>query len=189
MLTGVLAIAVAGCTTAEQWGFPRVPVSARSPDGRHLAFVRNHPNIDPSDQSLWLQPAGRAATKLMSVPPDAWYCETILWAADSRRVAFVVSEAIVHVFEAETLNLVFSGFPGTRTWDTPPRRVLREPALTTDGSGMVFTECERAWVKAPPERQNRTGRKLEALLRGCGEAQVTVRFADVPASRLMAVNQ
>lgn len=60
LFLGILTIT--GCT-GEQWGFPRVPVRAASPDGRFVAYVKNHPSTDPPDQTLWLQsPTGRDAS-------------------------------------------------------------------------------------------------------------------------------
>lgn len=179
------ALIVATACTAEQWGFPRTPVFAASPDRRYAAFVRNHPNPDPWDQSLWIQPKGGRATRVMRVPPDAFWCDTILWSADSRRVAFIVANAIVHVFDPASRQSVFSGFVGRRSWDTPPRYVLSAAALTADGGGMVFRECERVFVPVAASSQTSPGRRYEATLRACTSELQRVEFAAVPMERLL----
>jgi len=59
-----------------------------SPDGRVVAFVRNHPNVDPPDQSLWLKDSNGRATELTRLAPDADWCNLIVWSSDSTRVTF-----------------------------------------------------------------------------------------------------
>jgi hypothetical protein len=171
--------------TAQQWGFPRTPVFARSPDGRYAAFVRNHPNLDPTDQSLWIQATGGTAERVMQVPPDAFWCDTILWSADSRRVAFIVANAIVHVFDPASRRLVFSGFVGRRSWDTPPRYILSGAALMGDGSGMVFRECERDYVPGAPG-QNTRGSRVAVSLRACTTQPQMLQFDEIPQDRWLA---
>jgi hypothetical protein len=175
----LLGAVASGCS-AEQWGFPRVPVSAVSPDGRFVAFVRNHPNLDPYDQSLWLQARGSGAVRVGRVPPDAWSCDRIVWSADSRRVAFVIAEAIVQVFDARTGARVFSGFVGRRSWDTPPRFVLRDVSLSHDGARVTFRECEKTWRRVDPARQNRRGTRVEPIVSGCADVPVAVTLESVP---------
>jgi hypothetical protein len=50
----VFAVATFACDAA-QLGWPPVPLRVPSADGRFVAFVRNHPDLDPPNQSLWLQ--------------------------------------------------------------------------------------------------------------------------------------
>ena len=94
VLVAGLAAAAMACEAA-QLGWPPVPLRLPSPDGRVVAFVKNHPDVDPPNQSLWLQASNRAATELARLAPDADWCNLIVWSADSRRVAFLVSDAVV----------------------------------------------------------------------------------------------
>ena len=96
VLVAGLAAAAMACEAA-QFGWPPVPLRVPSPDGRVVAFVKNHPDFDPPNQSLWLQTSNGAATQLTRLAPDADWCNLIVWSADSRRVAFLVSDAIVYV--------------------------------------------------------------------------------------------
>jgi len=54
-IAGVLGVlcSQAGCSSY-QLGLPRVAAARQSPDGHYRAIVRNHPSIDPPEQSLWL---------------------------------------------------------------------------------------------------------------------------------------
>lgn len=172
-----------GCSR-EQWGFPRVPLRATSPDGRFVAFVKNHPSIDPSNQTLWIQPPAGDAIKVAAVPPDAFWCDRIVWSADSRRVAFVIADAIVQAYDVESSALVFSGFVGRRSWDTPPRYILRDVSLSADGRQITFRECERTWHKVDAARQNARGTRVESSVANCSDGSHTVAFSAVAASHL-----
>jgi hypothetical protein len=178
----VLAGATLACDVA-QLGWPRIPLRVPSPDGRFVAFVRNHPNLDPPDQSLWLQASNGAATELRRLAPDADWCNRIVWSSDSRRVAFLVSDAIVHAYDGQSHAQVFSGFVGRRSWDTPPRYVLQDLALSPDGSSVTFRECERTWRPSAPERQNSRRTRVDRVIGGCSESR-TVTLADVPSGNL-----
>ena len=68
-------IIATGCTTL---GVPRTPVSAESPDRRCVAFVRNHANIDPPGQSLWLTDHSGATTMLRKRGGDTAWCNRIV---------------------------------------------------------------------------------------------------------------
>lgn len=57
----------AGCLSAEQWGLPREPLSVTAPDRGKTAFVRNHPNIDPPDQSIGLRDAEGSEREFLTV--------------------------------------------------------------------------------------------------------------------------
>jgi hypothetical protein len=181
-LLSIFAAAAIACEAA-QLGWPPVPVSAPSPDGRVLAFVRNHPNVDPPDQSLWLQASDGTANEVARLAPDADWCNLIVWSSDSRRVAFLVSDAIVYVYDRQSQERVFAGFVGRRSWDTPPRYILRDLSLSDDGSSITFRECDRTWRPAPAERQNRRGTRVEQVESGCSGAKA-VAFAEVPRSNL-----
>lgn len=181
-LLSVLAAAALACDAA-QLGWPRMPLRVPSPDGRFVAFVRNHPDLDPPNQSLWLQAANGRATELTRLAPDADWCDFIVWSADSHRVGFLVSGAIVHVYDAQSHAQVFSGFVGRRSWDQPPRYTLRDLALSNDGASVTFRECEHTWERNPPERQNARGTRVHRVDGGCSEMR-TVALADVPRGNL-----
>jgi len=180
----VFAVATFACDAA-QLGWPRIPVSVPSPDGRFVAFVRNHPNVDPPDQSLWLQTSNGAATELARLAPDADWCDLIAWSSDSQRVAFLVSDAIVYVYDSQSSARVFAGFVGRRSWDQPPRYAVRDLALSDDGTSVTFRECEHSWQRDPPERQNARGSRVHSVDLGCSDPK-TVTLADVPAASLLA---
>jgi len=79
----VFAAAAIACEAA-QLGWPAVPLRVPSPDGRVIAFVRNHPNVDPPDQSLWLQASNGAATELRRLAPDADWCNLVVSRSEGR---------------------------------------------------------------------------------------------------------
>jgi hypothetical protein len=180
----VFAAAALACEAA-QLGWPPVPLQARSPDGRIVAFVRNHPEFDPPNQSLWIQATGDTPSKLAQLAPDQDWCDRIVWSSDSRRVAFLVSDAIVYVYDGQSHEQVFSGFIGRRSWDTPPRYIPQDLALSSDGSSVRFRECERTWKPSSPARQNSRGTRVDRVISGCSETR-TVTLADVPRGNLLA---
>jgi hypothetical protein len=180
----VFAAAALACEAA-QLGWPPVPLQARSPDGRIVAFVRNHPEFDPPNQSLWIQAAGGSPSKLAQLAPDQDWCDRIAWSSDSRRVAFLVSDAIVYVYDGQSHEQVFSGFVGRRSWDTPPRYILQDLALSSDGSSVTFRECERTWKLSTPERQNARRTRVDRVISACSAA-ATVALAAVPNGNLLA---
>ena len=72
--TTVLALTASTVScSALQLGFPRTPVSATSPDGNYVAFVCNHPDIDPPSQSIWLGECWKG-----EYPPDQMAVELTL---------------------------------------------------------------------------------------------------------------
>jgi hypothetical protein len=182
VFVATLAAAAMACEGA-QLGWPRIPLRVLSPDGRLVAFVRNHPNVDPPDQSLWLKDSNGRATELTRLAPDADWCNLIVWSADSRRVAFLVSDAIVYVYDGQSHAQVFSGFVGRRSWDQPPRFILQHLALSPDGASVTFRECERTWKPSAPERQNARGTRVDRVMDGCSEMKA-VALADVPRGNL-----
>jgi hypothetical protein len=171
----VLAAALASACGA-QFGLPRVPVSAVSPDGRFTAFVRNHPNIDPPDQDIWLQERGGDAVRLGALAPDNEWCDAIVWSADSSRVAFVVKNATLEVYEAETRTKVFDAYPGRR-----PNVFLKDVSLSADGTAAVFNECDLNYRASPPERQNRRGTRVEPVIDRCTTERRTVDLGEAAA--------
>ena len=183
LVAGLAAVSLA-CEAA-QFGWPQVPLRAPSPDGRVVAFVRNHPDVDPPNQSLWLQASNGAAAQVARLAPDAEWCNLIVWSADSRRVAFLVSDAVLYVYDGQSRAKVFSGFVGRRSWDQPPRYTLQDLALSSDGASVTFRECEHTWQLNPPERQNARGTRVHRVDGGCSDMK-TLALAGVPAPNLLA---
>ncbi len=70
----------------EVLGLPRASISVASPDQSAVAFVRNHPTIDPPAQSLWLRDE-HGETQLRQLAPDFDWCNTIVWSGDGTTVA------------------------------------------------------------------------------------------------------
>lgn len=149
---GFLLLSATACTK-DQLGLPITPVSAKSPDGRHIAFVRNHPSIDPPSQSLWLSSKGRSARKLRSLGEDVDWCRSVVWSADSSTVAFLVRDARLIVVDAETARIVLE------VWLTDPNdeaasdRVASDLVLSDDGREARFRICRR--IVEPREGERR----------------------------------
>lgn len=184
-LKGLALALVFGAVACSQalWGLPRTPVQALSPDGRFIAFVRNHPSTDPPDQSLWLARVNGRPTRLMDLPPDSMWSDEILWSGDSRRVAFVIADSVLLVYEAASAERVFSGFVGRPSRDYPPRYILEDVSLSSDGRAVTFVECERSYVPVLSSRQNRHGTRREPVISGCSRTPITVSLASVPQTQ------
>lgn len=119
VVAGLFA-ATAACQLSRDW-LPRTHTASTSPDGRYTAFVRQGLSIDPPDDHLYLGATGTAPRLLMSLAPDADWCRTIVWTADSRRVGFLVRDQQLAVFDTATaehvamLSLVKAdGYPGSQ---------------------------------------------------------------------------
>jgi hypothetical protein len=128
-----------------QWGFPRTEVSVPSPDGRHVAFVKNHPEFDPPNQSLWVD-----GVQLKHLAADQDWCHTIVWSSDSSKVAFLVQDlqlVTVDVKRARIASASWLAEPG----GYPPRFVAREVALSSEGQQATFRVCERLRTSGAPE--------------------------------------
>jgi len=97
LLATVFAIS---CVSCAQLGLPRTSLSIPSPNGSSTALVRNHPGIDPPNQSLWLKNAS-GEKRLRDLTPDVDWCSEIAWSADSREVAFLIRDVHVLVFGAD----------------------------------------------------------------------------------------
>ncbi|HPS78558.1 MAG TPA: hypothetical protein PLS53_10430 [Thermoanaerobaculaceae bacterium] len=138
----LVALSVAGCKPITL-GLPRVHVSATSPDGRFTATVRNHPAIDPPDQSLWLGPTGGSARMLCRLSADQDWCDTIVWARDGSLVGFLIQDARLLVACPSTGQVVFDTWLVDRSDGYPPARKVAEVGFLPDGSGVAFRPCPR----------------------------------------------
>lgn len=124
-------------------GLPRIAVEETSPDGAHVAQVRNGPSIDPPNQSLWLADRdGAGATKLRQLSEDQDWCNQIVWSADGSTVAFLVQDARIAIYEARTRR--------ERAWEWlvehggyPTVNEVRELELSPDGSVARYRICRR----------------------------------------------
>lgn len=145
-LRGAAAVAVAaggfGCSAA-QLGLPSVSVSVASPDGLATAFVRNHPNIDPPSQSLWLERAGSTPVLLKQLGGDVDWCDAIAWSANSSTVAFLNQNAKLLVFDAATRRLTHERWLVPYRGEYPPLYVVRDLTLATNGGSVGFRFCDR----------------------------------------------
>jgi hypothetical protein len=139
-----LVICTISCS-AEQLGLPRTPVSAISPDGRQVAFVRNHPNPDPPSQTIWLKNGG-AARQIQELGADSDWCNTIVWSADNSVVAYLVQDARLIAVDSASQRIV------SETWlapqdSYPPSRMVIDLSLNSSGTEARFRACQRNMVR------------------------------------------
>jgi hypothetical protein len=125
-----------------------VPVSAASPDGRHVALVRNHPDIDPPHQSIWLRSPATPLHQIKQLAPDLDWCNAIAWSADSSTVAYLVQDARLITVDARLQQIVSDQWLTPRLGDYPPSRMVVELTLTGDGTGARFRMCKRGMFRA-----------------------------------------
>lgn len=137
----VLAV-MAGCSAAE-CGLPRIQLSSRSPDGKFVALVRNHPNIDPPDQSLHLETAAGKNLWARKLSGDQDWCNVVAWSADSRTVAFLVQDARLLVVDAPTGGLRLDRWLADQD-GYPPSHAVTDLSLSADGASARFQVCRRA---------------------------------------------
>lgn len=138
----LILLSISACTR-EQLGLPRTPVSATSPDGRFVAFVRNHPNVDPPSQSIWLEAIGHSATKLKTLGPDSGWCHTIVWSSDSSTVSYLVQDARLITADAHAMRVVSEKWLTDWKGEYPPYRMVRDLSLSSPGHEARFRDCKR----------------------------------------------
>ncbi|HEU5162243.1 MAG TPA: hypothetical protein VFV54_03765 [Thermoanaerobaculia bacterium] len=162
-------LALTGCNQ-DQLGLPRVPVSVAAPNGGAVAFVRNHPSIDPPEQSIWLEVDGNA-TKIKTLGPDSDWCNRIVWSADGSTVAFLVQDARLITIDRASRRIVTEKWLPEWKGSYPPERVVTDVTLSADGREVRFVECARprAYGFEPP-RQGES-------LRGCVERRMDTQTA------------
>ena len=105
--------------------------------------MRNHPTIDPPAQSLWLRGTDGAATELRRLVDDMDWCHTIVWSADSARVAFLVQDARLLVFDAPTRRIVLEKWLVDPPGGYPPHLIVRDLTLSEDGREATYRLCPR----------------------------------------------
>lgn len=139
----LLTLTMTGCKPATL-GLPRVHASSTSPDGRFIAVVRNHPTLDPPDQSLWLEPAGGPARMVQRLSADQDWCDTIVWAPDSSLVGFLIQDARLVVARPATGQVVVDTWVVDRLGAYPPAQKAIDLAFLPDLTGVAFRACPRA---------------------------------------------
>ena len=141
----IIAIAcLSACScSALQLGFPRVPVSASSPDGRYVAIVRNHPDIDPPSQTIWVGPGGGSLRQIQKLGPDSDWCDLITWSADSSTVAFLVQDARLITVDAASQRIVSERWLTPWKGEYPPYQMVVNLSLSAAGGRAQFRTCNR----------------------------------------------
>lgn len=133
---------IAGCS-AQQLGFPRMPIQATSPDGTRVAFVRNYPDIDPPSQSIWVNDRGKDAQLIKRLGPDSDWCNTIVWSPDSSTVAFLIQDARLITVDAASLRIVSDQWLTSWKGEYPPHDMVTELTLDAPGLAARFRICDR----------------------------------------------
>jgi hypothetical protein len=164
----LLSFATTACDK-ELLGLPRVPVSMTSPDGTAEAFVRNHPNIDPPSQSIWLR-AGNSSRRLRVLGPDSDWCNTIVWSGDSSTVAYLVQDARLLTADRVSGQIVSERWLTEWKGEYPPYRVVVGLTLSSDGREARFRDCARP-VRYGFDGAGDGGRQL----RDCTDRMVQIR--------------
>ena len=139
----VLILASVSACSREQLGLPPRAVSVMSPDGRFIAFVRNHPTLDPPSQSIWLEAIGRSATELKTLGSDSDWCHTIVWSSDSSTVSYLVQDARLITADAHAQRIVSEKWLTDWKGEYPPYRFVTGLSLSNHGREAVFQSCPR----------------------------------------------
>jgi hypothetical protein len=186
-ITLAAIVVTSGCRLAHDL-LPRTHTTSTSPDGRYYAFVRQHLNVDPPDDHIYLGTAGRSARRIMSLAPDADWCRAILWTPDSRTVAFLINEQRLALFDTRTLSQIATvtlvdadGYPGSQE--------ARDVSLANDGT-VTFERVVRATmllpvrsqgiIEAPVTWHGTYGRPIHRALRSLGRRQLRMALGERP---------
>jgi hypothetical protein len=135
-------VLLAACGEMRRDLLPRTHTMSMSPDGRSTAWVRQSFNIDPPDDHLYLKGPDGAVVKLLDLAPDADWCRSIIWTPDSSRVAFLVTDNRLSVFDvrshdhlAEVVLVKIDGYPGSEA--------ARNLAFADEGRTVSFERIDR----------------------------------------------
>lgn len=135
-------LAFSGCSR-EQLGLPRVHLEVASPNGEAAAIVRNHFEIDPPSQSLWLRPPAGKSVQLQRLGADQDWCNTIVWSADSSTVAFLVQDARLVVVDATNQQVILEKWLVDSPRNYPTQETVDDLKLSNDGSMATYERCPR----------------------------------------------
>ena len=146
-LAFALAASAVACS-ARQLGFPRTPVSATSPDDTHIAVVRNHPDIDPPSQSIWVGPRDGIARRIAQLAPDLDWCNMIVWSPDSSTVAFLIQDVRLITVDAATQIVISDKSLTAWRGEYPPDQMAVDLTLDARGTEARFRVCDRKMFRA-----------------------------------------
>ena len=140
----VLLVLGVGCNDGwRKLGVPRVALEETSPDEAYVAQVRNAISIDPPNQSLWMAGRdGRGATRVLQLGGDQDWCNQIVWSGDGSTVAFLVQDAWIAVYDAESRRLRVRDWLVPRT-GYPTIHEVRDLRLASDGTVASYRVCRR----------------------------------------------
>lgn len=145
--SGIILSSAILLLSCRELGLPRVATRASSPDGAFTAEVLNRLSIDPPSQFLALRSAdGRVILRRLAEDQD--WCDTIVWSADSRRVAFLVQGIEVDVYDTSGQAILRTDLDARGGY--PPDQVVRSLAFTDDGRELGFEVCERGSSRCEP---------------------------------------
>jgi hypothetical protein len=128
---------------ARQWGLPRVELEVDSPDGKKIAYVRNHIEFDPPNQSLWLRLESGKKVRLRKLGPDSDWCDTIVWSPDSSHAGFLVQNAHLIVADAAEGAVVFDDWFVPEPRDYPPQCIVEDLVLSEGAREATFRSRPR----------------------------------------------
>jgi hypothetical protein len=143
----VLLGANAACDRA-RLGIPGTALSLSSPDGTRVAYVANHPSLDPPSQSLWLRTPDGRNVKLVQLSEDQDWCNRIVWSPDGARVGFLVQDSRLALVEAATAKVVSWTVLVDDDRDYPTAEVVTDLGLSQDGLEATYRICPRASAAA-----------------------------------------
>lgn len=150
------------CSPA-QFGLPRVALQVASPDGTVMALVRNHMEIDPPSQSLWLQPEDGKKVMLRKLAADSDWCNLVVWSADGSTVVFLVQDARLIVADAASLEVSSERWLIDYKGAYPPREKVIELQLSSDGSEATYRRCLRRSLRRSGLCSEREGMGLREV--------------------------
>lgn len=141
LLIASTTIASSACRQARDF-LPRTHTESTSPDGKYTAWVRQEINIDPPDDHLFLKGPDGRTHRLMDLAPDADWCRSMTWTADSGRVAFLVTDNRLTIFDVTSREHVvevplvkIDGYPGSEE--------VQKLAFSPDGASVTFDRADR----------------------------------------------
>lgn len=144
---GLVLLATLAWSYRLEIGLPRIALSVESPEGRDAAVVRNHPEIDPPNQSIWLERADESPQLIERLAPDQDWCDEVIWSEGGTLVAFVISDARLLVVEAASGRTLFDDRVLEPPFRYSPGSRITGLKLTSDAA--EFRTCTRAGECSP----------------------------------------